>query len=257
MSRSLKLAFLFAVALGAALFVFVHAPIPQPPGYHSFADQRTLLGIPNFWNVVSNLPFLLVAVAGLSVLFSGRSPGALPELRAAYGTVFVGTLFVAFGSACYHLFPCNATLVWDRLPMTVAFMGFFAVIVGEHISIRVATALLGPLVVAGVASVVYWRLTDVAGQGDLRPYVLVQYLPLLLIPFIVVLFPSALLPTRYIWALLLAYAVAKALELLDLPIYRVSRVISGHTLKHIVAGAGLYFLVLAIKRRKPRTALRS
>jgi hypothetical protein len=40
-------------------------PIPQDPSYHQFADQRTLLGIPNFWNVVSNLPFVLVGAIGL------------------------------------------------------------------------------------------------------------------------------------------------------------------------------------------------
>jgi len=40
-------------------------PIAQDPSYHQFADQRTLLGIPNFWNVVSNLPFVLVGTMGL------------------------------------------------------------------------------------------------------------------------------------------------------------------------------------------------
>ena len=40
-------------------------PIAQDPTYHQFADQRTLLGIPNFWNVVSNLPFVLVGAMGL------------------------------------------------------------------------------------------------------------------------------------------------------------------------------------------------
>src|SRR6201987_2903758 len=40
-------------------------PIAQAPTYHQFADQRTLLGIPNFWNVVSNLPFVLVGAVGL------------------------------------------------------------------------------------------------------------------------------------------------------------------------------------------------
>ena len=34
-------------------------PIAQDPLYHAFADQRALLGVPHFWNVVSNLPFVL------------------------------------------------------------------------------------------------------------------------------------------------------------------------------------------------------
>ena len=55
-------------------------PISQDQSYHQFADQRTLLGVPNFWNVVSNLPFIAIGAAGLwrfhddpmsIVLFSG------------------------------------------------------------------------------------------------------------------------------------------------------------------------------------------
>ncbi|MGC1960471.1 MAG: hypothetical protein WA683_22930, partial [Pseudolabrys sp.] len=40
-------------------------PISQNQNYHDFADQRTILGIPHFWNVVSNLPFIAVGAAGL------------------------------------------------------------------------------------------------------------------------------------------------------------------------------------------------
>jgi hypothetical protein len=39
--------------------------IPQDQGYHQFADQRTMFAVLNFWNVLSNLPFLAVGVAGL------------------------------------------------------------------------------------------------------------------------------------------------------------------------------------------------
>ena len=42
--------------------------------YHRFADQQTLLGIPNFWNVVSNLPFILVGAVG-SAMLPPRSVG--------------------------------------------------------------------------------------------------------------------------------------------------------------------------------------
>jgi hypothetical protein len=49
---------LAALALVAAIFL---PPVPQDLRYHSFADRRTLWGVANFWNVVSNLPFLMVA----------------------------------------------------------------------------------------------------------------------------------------------------------------------------------------------------
>ena len=115
---------LVGVSCAAVLALALHAPIPQDPRYHSFADTRVILGVPNFWNVVTNVPFLFVGVAGAVLLFAGRSPGVLRPLRGAYGTLFFSFVLVALGSAWYHLHPDNRSLVWDRLPMTVAFMAF-------------------------------------------------------------------------------------------------------------------------------------
>ena len=38
-----------AASLGEMLLL---PPMTQDESYHQFADQRTILGIPNFWNVV-------------------------------------------------------------------------------------------------------------------------------------------------------------------------------------------------------------
>ncbi len=127
-------------------------PIAQPLAYHRFADARTLLGLPNFWNVLSNLPFLLVGLAGLRWLLG--HPGASERvLRPAWLLLFAGVALVGLGSAWYHLAPSNGALVWDRLPMTLAFMALFSVVIGEHISLRLGRQALWPLLVAGVASV--------------------------------------------------------------------------------------------------------
>src|SRR5258708_1963065 len=109
--------------------MLIQARFPQDSRYHNFADQRHLLGIPNFWNVISNAPFLVVGVLGLWALLFGRPTGILPELKAGYVAFFLGTALVAFGSSYYHLRPDNETLFWDRLPMTIAFMSFFAVVI--------------------------------------------------------------------------------------------------------------------------------
>ena len=58
--------FLVAVTAAGIAAAFWFSPIPQDPAYHGFADRRTLFGIPNFWNVFSNLPFVLVGAFGLS-----------------------------------------------------------------------------------------------------------------------------------------------------------------------------------------------
>ena len=186
------------------------------------------------------------------MLFSRRTPrGALPVLRPAYFAFFLGTALLFPGSAYYHLAASDSTLAWDRLPMTLAFMAVFAIIIGEHVSPRLGIRLLLPLLLFGALSVVYWRGTDSGNGGDLRLYVLVQYLPMLLIPAIALLYRSALVPTSYLWALLGSYGVAKALEFLDAPIFRFTGFVSGHTLKHVAAALGVYFLFLGFIRRRP------
>lgn len=119
------------------------------------------------------------------------------------------------------------------------------------ISPRLAVRLLAPPLLFGAFSVLYWRATDSGDGGDLRLYVLVQYLPMLLIPAIVLSYRSALAPTSFVWALLGSYGVAKVLELLDGPVLRITGVVSGHTLKHLIAALGVYFLLLGCLRRTP------
>lgn len=241
----------FLLLLSATLIAamaFVH-PLPQNPAYHHFADHRTILGFPNFWNVISNLPFLLVGVLGLRLMKSRALQGGLSELRPVYWTFFIGISCVAFGSGYYHWSPSNQTLVWDRLPMTIAFMAFFAAIVGERISVDTGRRLLWPLLLIGVGSVVYWYAGEQHGVGDLRLYALVQFLPMLLIPIILVLFPSRLVPNSYVWGVLGSYALSKLAELWDGVIFHKLHVFSGHSIKHLLAAFGTYCFLLALQRR--------
>ncbi|HXA20548.1 MAG TPA: ceramidase domain-containing protein [Thermoanaerobaculia bacterium] len=245
-----KIVLLAGIVLAGTIAVIVHGPIPQPEGYHAFADQRGFFGIPNFWNVVSNLPFLAVGLAGFFAMRTRPTPGVLPTLRPAYFTFFLGTVLVAFGSGYYHLAPSDDSLVWDRLPMTIAFMAFLAILIGEQIGPAIGARLLLPFLAVGLFSILYWRLS-----GDLRPYVLVQFLPMLLAPLLLLLFPSALTRPALLWGVLVAYAVAKVFEELDVPIYHVVRGVSGHSLKHIIAASGTWFLVLAATGRRVRAGI--
>ena len=240
---------LLAIALALTLAVLAQPPIHQAQSYHHFADTRTLLGLPNFWNVVSNLPFLLVGLAGLAWLGAHKQE-IEPELRTAWFVLSAGVALVAFGSGAYHWAPSNQSLVGDRLPMTLAFMALAAIILGEHISLRAAGFALWPLLVAGVASVLYWRATD-----DLRPYAPVQFLPVLLIPLVLVLYPK---PGRgAIWLALGCYVLAKGLEQFDARIYvALGHAISGHSLKH-VAAAGAMAALLAGRRARASASIQS
>lgn len=251
--RSKRHFLLMSVSLVAIVAMFFVAPIAQDLSYHQFADQQTLFSIPHFWNVVSNLPFIWVGLIGLTVLRKKNNnalTGMLPELRMAYITFFIGVFLTGFGSSYYHWNPINATLLWDRLPMTISFMAFFTVIIGENISIPLAKILFYPLVFLGIVSAVYWIVTESNGAGDLRPYALVQFLPVLLIPLILWLYPSPFNGQRYIVYVIGAYVVAKLMEHFDHQIFEVLGMMSGHAIKHVVAAVGTYYFYLALKRRR-------
>jgi len=226
-----------------------HGPIPQDPAYHHFTDVRTLLGVPNFWNVASNLPFVLVGILGVRWVLRAM-PDLSPALQPAYLVLFLAVGLVGLGSAWYHLQPSNDALLWDRLPMTLAFTALFAIILGEHVALRLGSRLLWPMLVAGVASVLYWHATERAGVGDLRPYALVQFLPVLLIPMILVLYPQP--GSTRLWLALAAYVIAKLLEQFDAQVFAaLANTISGHSLKHVVAALGMFALLAGLQRRAP------
>ena len=240
------------LVLATLLAALLIDPVAQSPAYHRFADTRTMFGIPHFWNVVTNIPFLIIGAAGMVMLRRAKPPGGLPELNTIYVTVFFGLVLIGAGSIYYHLAPTNGTLVWDRFAIAIVFMALFSAIVGENVSIRLGKGLAAPLVVIGMISVLYWYVTETYGRGDLRPYALVQVLPMLLIPLILITCSSRLKGNHYLWWMLLAYVGAKVVEHFDAAIYDVLGAISGHSLKHLVAAAGAYMFYLAIRRRTIR-----
>jgi hypothetical protein len=240
-----------AVSILALVVVSAHAPIAQDQNYHLFDDTRTLFGVPNFWNVFSNLPLLIVGLWGGQWVVKATQQNLLRELKYAYVIFFVGIGFIAVGSAYYHLRPDNATLAWDRVPMAIAFMALFSVVIGEFISLRWGRLLLFPLLLFGVFSVVYWHITESRGEGDLRLYLIVQFLPMLLIPLILWCFKPTYTVSSGYWLLLFLYLLAKILEYFDAPIFAIIPWLSGHSLKHIAAACGVFFLLRSYKQRKP------
>jgi len=213
-------------------------PIPQDQQYHQFADQRSYLSIPNTLNVISNLLFTVAGIAGLYLLCLRRSLVNVDSMFPAYFTFFAALIAIAPGSAWYHWMPDNQSLAWDRLPMTLAFMSFFTIIIGERVSSGFARLIFLPLLIVGVLSILYWSFSELEGSGDLRPYALVQFLPMLIIPLILLLFSSKYTRDRDIWIFLACYLAAKVLEIFDDQIYQLLGFISGHSLKHIAASIG-------------------
>ena len=154
----------------------------------------------------------------------------------------MGVSLTALGSGYYHWAPSNATLLWDRLPMTIAFMSLVSLIVTEVIDESWGKKLLLPLLVIGFSSVFYWHFTEQQGVGDLRPYAIVQFVPLIAIPFILFTYPVSKTLKKGIWLLIVFYILAKFSEALDEVIYD-HFIMSGHSLKHLLAAFGIYFML--------------
>lgn len=232
------------LTLGAVLVAVLHAPMKQDLRYHLFADARTMLGIRNALDVLSNAGFALVGIWGLLSL--RRVAFLDPRERAPWAVLFLGVALTSLGSAWYHLDPNNATLVWDRLPMTLGFMGLFAALVCERVSVRWGLRLLVPLVLVGAGTVGWWWWRD-----DLVPYLVVQFYPLAAIPLLLALFPARYGRAEDLLVALGWYLAAKLAESYDGEVYRFLGFVSGHTLKHLLATVGAGWLVRMLLLRQP------
>lgn len=251
-SERLRILLLGGLAVFIACGLLLVDPIAQNPSYHHFADTNPWAFIPNWQNVLSNLPFAIVGLMGLRFVVRNRSTDQQHvSQHLGWATMFTGVFFTAMGSAYYHWRPDNFGLFWDRLPMTIGFSGFFASIIGERVGTRSFAILFWPLMFLGLGSVIYWLITESHGYGDLRPYVFVQFFPLFAIPIMIVLFPPRYSHSYLIILALTCYGMAKVFEDLDEEIWKMSdHWISGHAIKHLWAAFGCYLLLVMLKIRR-------
>ncbi len=229
-----------ALAIGAAAVIVgvfvVLPPIRQDAGFHLFADRRTLLGLPNALDVLSNFPLALAGLLGLRATLGRGAVFADPWERVPWTVLFAAVVATAAGSAAYHVVRDTTTLLWDRLPQTAITMALVAAVVAERGSVTAGRRALWPLVILGAVSIVVWRAT-----GDLRLYGVVQFLPTVVLPLLLLANPPRYSRVGLLWVALGWYVVARLCEMLDYEIYAAAG-ISGHTLKHVAAAASVLWL---------------
>lgn len=239
--RECVLAGVFLLLLAAAL---LGPSVVQPAHYHDFADQRSWGWLPHAMDVLSNLPFALWGMVGIWALARALRVRAVDTATAAMAGLFFGGLWVtAAVSSAYHLQPGDASLVWDRGGMVLAFAGLLGLAAMQAVSVRAGMALATAVLVLGPLSVHMWSLT-----GNLLPWVLLQGGGMALVLGFACLRPvhARELPVR--WALLVTiYALAKLLELGDHAVYEwTGQLVSGHSLKHVVAAFAAWPVVAAL-----------
>ncbi len=255
MTRQQTFTLIYGSLAIASLGIFLLPPIPQDLQYHNFVDQRHFCGVDNFMDVVSNVGFLLVAIYGTYLLLIQRhcatvSESSLQE-RLPWLVFLCGVFLTGLGSAWYHLEPNNSTLVWDRLPMTIGFMGLFAAVIGELISRQWGLRLLPILLLVGFYSVYHWHITEQAGRGDLRPYALVQFLPMVLVPIMLLSHRSVWTRQNDLFIVLIWYLLAKVFEFYDARVFSLTgETISGHSIKHLCAAIATWQVFRMLARRQ-------
>lgn len=232
-----KLTLLTSIATICVLLVFFMSPIAQDINYHNFIDNTTFFNISNFNNVISNLGFIAIAFYGLINNKRRLSENPLVLI------LLLGLLLTGIGSSYYHWKPNNYTLVYDRLPMVIVFMSFFIFIISTYISKKYVVLYGSILIIMGFGSVLYWSYTESIGKGDLRPYALIQFLPMVLIPLILILFKNKDNKSMYIFPVFGCYVLAKLFEHFDKHVFTITNeIISGHSLKHLISAIATYYI---------------
>ncbi len=252
LSRRAGIWLFLALAVAVATAALLAPRADLPPSYHHFADQRVWLGIPHFGDVASNVTFLIAGSWGWAFLSRKSSLVQFVDARERwpYLVVFLGLLLTAVGSSYYHLAPDNDRLVLDRVPMTIVFMPLVAALIAERVNVKLGLWFLPILTAVGIGSVIQWYWTVLHGAGDLRFYLAVQVYAVL------ALIAALLLPPRYTRGsdlLVVAglYVLAKICEKADGQIFSIGHIVSGHTLKHLAAGAAGYWILRMLQKRQP------
>jgi hypothetical protein len=237
------------ITVGLIAILALHGRIAQPVHYHDFADHSAAFGIHHAADVLSNAGFALVAIWGWLTLRPRRDSDALRAGWPGYRLFLIGLFLTAFGSGFYHFAPDNARLIWDRLPIALACAGLLVGVRGDTrpgLKTEIEAVVLG---LFAVASVAWWAYTDRIGADDLRPYLLLQGLPLILIPLWQAIH-RAPRPDRIAFAAaMLLYVLAKAAEIFDHEIANMLGFVSGHTLKHLIATLATAAVVWGLTRR--------
>ena len=242
---ALVVAFLTVAVVAAIAF-----PVTRTPAFHFYADQRTWLGIPHAGDVLSNLPFVIAGVWGLT-----RARELFARLAC------IGVIAIGVGSGAYHVAPDDTTLALDWGPIALALMLVTAAVIDDRLGSRAGriALVIGPLL--AVASVVSWIAAGGTGDGatdpagSVTPYGAVQAIGIALPALLALIVPGAIPRMPLLLAVALfataRLCAARDRELLD------AIGVSGHSLKHIVAAGAAALALAALTARGARGARRS
>jgi hypothetical protein len=225
-----------------ALIVWSHLPAKDPAAYFNFADQRFSWGIPNFWDVVSNLAFIYVGLWGMMSCYTNAWIRSKKAIWWGLFWVNFSVFLTGWGSSLFHLNPNPLSLFLDRAPMAMGFMALFSVIMVDRTQKTFWGSWLLPLMALGVWAA--WQGSY--GAHDIRYFIIVQFGSLLLALLFTIIRKPIFTNNILVYSAFVFYVLAKLFELADHPVF-VALDYSGHTLKHIMAALAILAFNLSVR----------
>jgi hypothetical protein len=251
LSRRCALTLLVAMAVAAVAGLIAWGPVLLVPAAHAYADARAWGGLPNAANVLASLPLLAAAVWGF---FATRASRWSHEVRRPWTAFHLCAGAAATVAAVYHAAPGDASFVLAHALTAAGFVFLGQGVLAErvHPGFGSTRALVGAglLVVLACAVVLAGAAS---GQGiDMRPFMLLEVLPVLLIPAGALWLPGAHTRASDWVIMLVGYGVAKAFDAADAVVLSVTGWISGHGLMHLILAAVAGWLAYCAATARPR-----
>ena len=240
MSKS-EISFLSGLIILLILAIFLPS-IQQNQNYHNFADKRVLFGVNNAFDTLSNLAFIIVGAFGLFNFYNNRYIKISNSFSVILNLFFISIILTGLGSSFYHLSPNDFTLVFDRLGMSLVFASVLAMIAYLKISPRFGLHTLAELLILAPLTVLIWTY-----NGNLTPYAVLQFGGIILLALTLLLSKSQSQSPCFT-SLIILYGVAKLVEFYDAQIFTLTQnLISGHTLKHLIAALAAIVFISPLK----------
>jgi hypothetical protein len=223
------------ITVGMVVILAVHGRIAQPVHYNEFADQSAAFGIHHARRCLFQRRVRSGRHLGLA------DPPALARQRpiarrmARLQVVSDRTVPYRFRVRLLPPRPRQCPPDVGSAPIALACAGLLVGVRGDtqpRLKTEIEAIVLG---FCAVASVAWWVYTDRSGADDLRPYLLLRGLPLVLIPLWQAIYRAPRVDRLAFAAAMVLYVLAKLAEVLDHEIANALGFVSGHTLKHLIA----------------------
>jgi hypothetical protein len=220
---------------------------------HSYTDQRSLCGLNNAFNVLSNLVLIAAGCYWLNWIFRTKNISlkcrkGLYETR-LYATFFAAVILAGIQSAWYHLFQSQLGLLGTYLLSNIVMLSLLSAIIAERVNLRIGLHSCIPFIFISMLISFYWYIYQTDNQLSHLWYFLTYLIPSLSIMTIIVARPKYGGIKHITFAFCNTF-IALGVSCLDEAIYTLTRhMISGQSLHNIYLGIAAIYIGCYLEQR--------